>query len=223
MSKTDSGDDQPKQIQIPWRWIWIALALVLVGAAVYYLEQRSAAFRDVDTLQAMVKEIGGRYVEVDRDFAARMEAHRRDSPFGTFGPEQAIDPGIRSATRAWVAAAIGIIDDSLARRERIQNDTIAQIEASRATAKVKTSMLKAVRDAAIKAPLSVRIMNAMRAYLEKIGEMAAYLDLNAQGIALREGQLEFDDGAAGDRYNDYLRELAALERELQRLQQQARR
>ncbi len=62
----------------------------------------------------------------------------------------------------------------------------------------------------------------MRAYLEKIGEMAAYLDANAQGIQLREGQLEFDDSAAGDRYNAFLHELADLERELQRLQQLAK-
>ena len=224
MSYTE--DDEQHEPAPSRRWIWIALAvaLVLISTGAYFVEKWLAPMRDAEKMQELVKAMGGRMVEVDRQFAARMEAQHRDSPVGNFGPEQAIDAATRGAMRAWVATAIGIIDESLARREQIPIETIGQVEASRANDKAKSAMVKAIRDAMAKhVPLSVRIMKAMREYLEKIGEMVAYLDRNAHAIQLREGRLEFDDGAAGERYSRLEHELAALEQVLERLQQQARR
>jgi len=179
--------------------------------------------RGSENLQAMIKVMDSRNVEADRDFAARIEAQQRQSPLRDFGPEKAVDAAARSAMRAWLAAAIGTINESLAKRERILNETIAEIEAARVSDKAKSTMLAAIRDAAAqKVPLSVQMMKAMRAYLEKISEMVAHLDLNATGLSLRDGQLAFEDGAAADRHNALEDERVALEQELQRLQQQVR-
>ena len=222
MSNTE-GDDQQKPTRSR-RWIWIALAPVLIFAGAYLAEQGVGPMTDAERLRDMVNAMGGRLAEADRESAARIEAQQRDSPLGNYGPEQAMDATTRSATRAWAAAGIGIIDESLAKREKILQESIARIETSRASDKVKGALLKAIRDAEPnKASLSVRIMKAMRAYLAKIAEMVAYLDLNAQAIQLRKGQFEFDDSAAGERYNKLEHELAALERELRGLLQQQRR
>lgn len=205
------------------RWFWITLAIIFLGVGSYYVERRNVPTRSADTVEEVTKAMAKRYVEVDREFAARMEAHRSEMPPVPFGPEQAIVATKRTAMRAWVAGATGIIDESLAKRERIGHEFIAQIEASKAGENAKRAMLAGIRTAAVQVPLSVKLMNATRAYLEKTGEMVAYLDQNALAIALREGQLEFDDPAAGERYNQFEHELAALEQELQRLQKQAQR
>jgi hypothetical protein len=224
MSKTDAGNDRQEQAPRPRRRVWVVLVLILVAAqGLYYLTQGFESPSGSENLQAMVKAMGSRNVEADREFAARMEAQQRDSPLRDFGPERAADAAARSALRAWVVAAIGTIDEALARRERILNETIARIEAARASDKAKSTMLAAIRDAtAQKVPLSVQMMKAMRAYLEKIGEMVAHLESNAPGLSLRDGQLAFEDGAAADRHNALEDERVALEKELQRLQQEVR-
>lgn len=217
--------DEEASTPFPWRrWILGGIAFALIGTAGYYLAQRAAGYRDLDVLQEDVHHLRDRYAAVDRDYTESMAAHMAKSPFGQrFGPDAAINPGIRGATREWVTAGIALVDEFLARRERLQNDLVARISASRAPETSKDAMLKSTRDVALKLPQPVRIMMGERAYLEKIGEVAAYLDQNAQGIALEEGQLQFDDGAAGERYNVLLRELAAAERERDRLKRQVMR
>jgi hypothetical protein len=223
MSNIEDDDQEHPAPSRRWIWISLALALVLIGTGAYIVDRWMAPIRDAEKMQDLVKAMGDRFTAVDRDFAARMEAQQRESPLGSFGPEQAIDAGARSNTRAWAEAGIALIDETLARRALIPNETIARIEASRANDKAKSAMVKGIRDAVAKqVPMSVRIMTAMRAYLAKIGEMAAYLDLNAQAIQLREGQLEFDDSAAGEHYNNLEHELAVLEQQLKVLQRGAR-
>lgn len=223
MSYTEDDEQHEPTHSRRWIWISLALALVLIGTGAYFVERWMAPMRDAEKMQDLVKAMGGRLAEADREFAARIEAHQSDSPLANFGPEQAIDPGIRSTVRAWVAAGIRIIDESLAKREQIPNETIARIEASRVNDKAKSTMVKGIRDAVAKqVPLSVRIMKAMRAYLAKVGEMIAYLDLNALAIQLREGQLEFDESAAGVHYSNLENELAALEQQLKGLLRGAR-
>jgi hypothetical protein len=206
----------------PWRrWILIGAVVALVGAGGYFLERQAAAYREVDVVQDAARHLSSRYAEVDKAYASSMEAHLARSPFPSFGPAVAINPGVRSATREWVRDGIAIIGDFLAKRERVPEELIKRIEASRAGPMAKESMMKNVREAALKAQRPVNLMNAQRAWLEKLGEVMAYLDSYAQGIALEEGELHFDDVAAGERYNDLLRGLADVERELQRQKQQS--
>jgi hypothetical protein len=216
LSRNDSDDGEYKP-PFPWRWVWIALAVAVLGGVGYLIQQRIAAYHDVDVVHEMVDGLADRYAEVDRDYAASMEAHRGNMPFSTFGPQAAINSEVRAATREWVKAGIAVIDDALARRGRIQGEITAGVEATGAGPAAKAAMLGRVREAVLKTQKPARAMEAMRAYLEKIGEMAADLDAHAQGIALQEGELQFDDPAAGERYNDLLRELDAREREVQRL------
>lgn len=62
------------------------------------------------------------------------------------------------------------------------------------------------------------MMKGTRAFLAKFDELVAHVDGNAAGFEVRGGQIEFADGAAGDRYNNLQVELAALQADLQRLQ-----
>ncbi len=208
------------------RWIWIALAPVMIFAGIYFAEHGMGPISDDEKLRDLLNGMNSRMAEADRVSAARIEAQQRNSPLGDFGPEQALDAKWRSTTRAWAGAGIAIIDESLARRELILGETIARMEASGAGDKTKSRYLQAIRNAAPnEASLSVRIMKAMRAYLAKVGEMVAWLDLNAQAVRLREGEPRFDDKAAGARYDKIERELAALQQELEALlqrQKQAR-
>jgi hypothetical protein len=216
LSRNDSDDGEYRP-PFPWRWVWIGLAVAVLGGVGYFIQQRIAAYHEVDVVREMVDRMADRYAEVDRDYAASMEAHHGNMPFSTFGPQAAINPAVRAATREWVKAGIAVIDDALARRGRIQGEITARVEATRAGPAVKGAMLGRVREAMLKTQKPAHAMEAMRAYLEKIGEMAAYLDAHAQGIALSEGQLQFDDPEAGERYNDLLRELEVREQEIRRL------
>jgi hypothetical protein len=209
--------------RFPWRWVWIGLTIALLGAGGYYLEQRAAAYREVDVLQDLAHQLGKRYAEADQDYATRMAAHQASAPFTQFVAEEAINPGVRSATRAWVAAAVAIIDEALAKREQIPQELNKRIDTSKAGPMAKESMAKNVREAVLKAQRPPHLVQAYRAYLEKIAEMAAFLDQHAQEISLQDGRLEFDDATTGERYNAFEHELARLDREYQRQKAQAER
>lgn len=206
-----------------WRWVWIGLALAVLGAGGYFLERRAAAYREVDVLQDLAHQLDKRYDEADKAYAARMEAHQARVPFTRFAAEEAINASTRSATREWIAAATAIIDDALAKREQIPQELNKRIEASTAGPMAKESMARNVREAVLKAQRPPHLMQAYRVYLEKIAEMAAFLDQHAQEISLQDGRLEFDDAATGERYNVFEHELARLDREYQRQSLQSER
>ena len=204
------------------RGYWFgALVIVLGVAPAMFVAQRLEQGRETEKVNAIVKAMGESLQSADREFAERLKAGLKESTRAVLASETVTDAVARKDARSNLAAVIAIVDDGLAKRARIPQDAIAQVQAGGAPDRVKRSIIGEIRAAGEgREPLSVQMMKGTRAFLAKFDELIAHVDRNGEGIEVREGRLEFVDGAAGDRYNALQPELAALEAELRRLQQE---
>jgi hypothetical protein len=179
--------------------------------------------RDADKVRAIVNSMPARYLEADRDYAEKLKAARPGSALAVVGSEGIADPAARRGARATLDTTLKVIDDGLKRRERIPQDAIAEVRATKADDKTKEAVVAAIREmAAGPAPLSVQLMNAMRAFLAKALEVVTYVDRHAAGVGLKEGRLHFSDKAVSARFQGLQSELSALYQEIQRLSQKAK-
>jgi hypothetical protein len=199
----------------------IAAWLILLGVApVLFVAQRLDQGREVEKIQAVVAAMADRYAQADRDYADKLKP-QIETALAVLGSDGIADAAARGGARAKLAAAIKTIDDALALRERIPEETIAQVQATAADSKAKEATVAGIRTAtAGPPPLSVQIMKGTRAFLVKAGEVIAHVDQYAAGVTLRDGQLEFADDSAAGPYKALQSELAGLGQELQRLKQQ---
>ncbi len=197
---------------------------MLLGVAPAFLAAHAQEKgRDADKVQAIVNSMAARYSEADRDYAERLKAAKPGTALAVVGSEGIADPAARREARATLNTTLKVIDDGLKRRERIPQDAIAEVRATKADDKTKEAVSAAIREAAAgPAPLSVQLMKAMRAFLAKALEVVTYVDRHAAGVGLKEGRLHFSDKAVSTRFDALQSELSALYQEIQRLSQKAK-
>lgn len=205
------------------RGYWVGALIIVLGVApALFVAQRLDQKREAEKVNAIVEAMGSSLQAADREYADRVAAGLKESTRAVLLSEAIADGAARKDARRNLAAVIGIVDDSLARRARILQDAMAQIQATAAPERVKQSIAADMRAAgSVREPLAVQMMKGTRAFLAKFDELIAHVDRNAAGFEVRAGQIEFADGAAGDTYNRLQAELAAFESDLRRLQQDA--
>ncbi len=212
------GEPAYRRTRASWFGAWV---IVLGVVPAMFIAQRVEYKRETEKAGAIVKSMAERLKTADQEYAERLKAGFKESTRAIFATEAIADAAARKEARANVAAVIGIIDDGLARRARILEETIVQIQATGAPKQVKEAIAADIRAASGgREPLSVQIMKGTRAFLGKAEELIAHVDRNAGSVEAREGRLEFTEVSAGERYHALQSELAALGADLQRLGQE---
>ena len=203
---------------------WVAALVFLLGAPPsMFIAQRLEQKQEVEKMQAIMAAMGGQIKKADQDYAEKLEALQPGPAFAVLGSERIADAAARSAARATLASAIKVVDEALAARARIPEETIAKLRATAAPAEAKQAAEAAIRTAAAaRTPLVVQMMNGTRAILVKATDTLAHLDKYAGAFALRDGKLEFADDAVGDIYSALQSELESLQLDMRRLAAQAK-
>ena len=188
-----------------------------------FLMQRVEYGRETAKVHEIVKTLAERVTTVDRLYADRMKTEFKVSGWAVLSSEAIAGSAARKDARLNLVAAIKIVDDTLARRITIAEEAIVQIQATGAPKEIKQGILTTLRAAAgNKESPSLQMMKGTRAFLGKTDEILVHLDSNAGVIIADEGRVDFSDTMAAERFITLWSERAALEADLRRRLEEAR-
>ena len=197
-------------------WVGAWVLLLGVGPAMYVansMEQRREAEKVVAIIDALAADIK----KADNLFAERMSGAITAKSRGVIGSPALIDAAARRDARSEVAGAIKVIDEGLASRGRLAQEAIAAVQATRAASRLKESAVAELRAAAAREPLAVRMLKAVRAFLVKADEVAAFVEANAAGMEARGEAIEIAEPKLLERYQALMAELAAAQDDVRSL------
>jgi hypothetical protein len=200
---------------------WVMVLAVLPAT---FIAQRAEHGREAEKVLSIVGETAGLMKRIDGEVSQSIKAALAGVAPGGLTPAVLVDADARKRTRAGFAAGLKAIDEGLARRSRAVDEIVARVQATDATAKVKDAATAAIRDAAAaKIPVSVQLLQGMRALLAKSDELIAVADAHSASFEIRDGVLEISDAAALERFKRVQGEHATVEAELRSLQQRVSR
>ena len=203
---------------------WFGALVIALGMAPMIFVMQSVEYgREIRKVHDIVKSAAERVNGVDRLYAERMKTEFKGSGWAVLSSEAIADAAARKEARASLAAAIKIVDDTLARRATISDEAIVQIQATGAPKAAKEGIIATLRAAAEnKASPSLQMMKGTRAFLGKTDEILVHLDGNAGVAVANEDRVDFADSAAAERYTSLMSERAKLEAEMRLLVEKAR-
>lgn len=200
------GEPAYRKARASWFGAWV---LLLGAAPAMYLANSMEQRREGEKVVAIVSALAADIKKADSLVAERMREAVTAKSRGVIGSPALIDAAARRDARAEVAGAIKVIDEGLASRGRLGQEAIAAVQATRAASRLKESAVAELRAAAAREPLAVQMLKAMRAFLVKADEVAAFVEANAAGMEARGDAIEIAEPKLLERYQALMAELAA--------------
>jgi hypothetical protein len=201
-----------------WTWLVLTLAVVVALFITHQIWQRGQAQAVADVVHAIPEQVK----RLDQEFSEKMKATFRPETGAVISGPAIADPAARKEARANLAATLKLIDDTLARRERIAQDAIAAINATGAPKALKSRVTAELQASAAAPPLAAQMMKGLRAFLAKGDELVAHADAAAATIVIQEGKTYYADPRTAAKERELRQELAALELENRKLVEEAR-
>lgn len=201
-----------------WTWVVLALAAAVALFVSHQLWQRNQARAVADIVHAIPDQVK----RIDQEFSEKMKSTFKPETGAVLSGPAIADPAARKAARAALAATLQLIDETLARRDRVALDAVTAINATGAPADLKQKVIAELSTDLAAPPLAVQMMKGLRAYLAKGEELVAHADAGAATIVMQEGKALYADSRTAEKERALRQELAALELANRRLVDEAR-